>query len=174
MHIQVEEVRNKALGFQKAITRRNLREFIASVFVIVVFTYQFAMVHDVVARIAFGMIIAATVYVMWQLLTRGAAAVAPADMGRVSCLAFYRLELERQRDLLRNVWRWYFGPFIPGVALITVQSVISGPAKKAWFAVLFGVFAALLFWWIGERNRRGAARLDRQIQEIRKMENGND
>jgi hypothetical protein len=41
----------------------------------------------------------------------------PAEMGREYGIAFYRRELEKQRDLLRGIWKWYLGPLIPGLAL---------------------------------------------------------
>jgi hypothetical protein len=45
-------------------------------------------------------------YMVYQLHRKASSAGAPADLGWKSCAAFYRAELERQRDALRSVWKW--------------------------------------------------------------------
>ena len=169
MNIPIEEIQRKAAAFQKRITRRNLREYVACVFVLLAFTWFFAITPKPVPRIAFGLIIAAAIFVAWQLLTRGTAQTVPADLGGADCLQFHRRELERQRNLLRNIWRWYLGPFIPGMALITALSIVSTPKGKLWFPIVFAGCEVMFFWWTGQINKRAARRLDRQIAEIDAM-----
>ncbi|MBV8550323.1 MAG: hypothetical protein JOY54_03405 [Acidobacteriaceae bacterium] len=170
MRIPIEEIRRRATAFQGKIQRRNLREYLACVVVIVGFTYLFTTIPEAGPRISFGLIIAGTIYVAWHLLTQGAASSVPADMGRVSCLEFHKRELERQRNLLGSVWRWYLGPLIPGIAAMIIGSIISSPPERRWFQYAFAAFAAALFWGIGDINKRAARRLDRQIEEIRSLE----
>ena len=169
MHIPVEEIRRKAMAFQRKIQRRNLREYAACAVVIVWFTFLFATSAKIVPRISFALIIGAAIYVAWHLLTAGAANPVPGDLGRVSCLVFHRRELERQRDLLRSVWRWYLGPLIPGMALLIASSIISSPPQRRWFSITYAGCAAVFFWWVGRLNKRAAQRLDRQINDLSAM-----
>jgi hypothetical protein len=170
MRIPVEEIRRKAMAFQIKITMRNVREYLAGIVVIMAFTYLFITVNEVWARISFGLVIAATFYVAWNLLTRGAPSAVPSDLGQSAYLDFHRHELERQRDLLRDVWRWYLGPFVPGVALLTGLSLSNAPGTRRWFVAGFTVLTAVLFWWIGRMNSRAAGRIDRRIQEIKSLQ----
>src|SRR5436309_1257 len=100
MKFPTEEIMKKAELFRRRMARRNLREYLACAVVVIAFTYFAVLTHDLVARAAFGMIIAGTFFVAWSLLTRGAAFGIPENMGRANGLEFYRGELEKQRDLL--------------------------------------------------------------------------
>lgn len=167
MKMSIEELRAKAAKFQKRIQLRNVREYVACAFVIPSFGWAFIHIPQLVPRISFGLIIAGAVYVVWYLHTRGAVASLPSDMGRENCVTFHRRELERQRDLLRNIWKWYLGPLIPGLALYVIWSIIIAPPARRRFLEAYAVFCVALFWGIGWLNRRGARRLDRQIDELK-------
>jgi hypothetical protein len=109
----------------------------------------------------------------FQLHRRGSAASAPAALGLTTGLDFYRKELERQRALLSSVWRWYLGPFIPGLAVITLGAAIANPARSphAWtFAGSYAVVVALAFWLVARLNQRAADKLQGQIDELNAAE----
>jgi uncharacterized membrane protein YjfL (UPF0719 family) len=58
---------------------------------------------------------------------------------------------------------------VPGLAVITLGAAITNPARSpyAWmFAGSYAVVVALLFFLIARLNQRGAARLQRQIEEL--------
>ena len=82
-------------------------------------------------------------------------------------MEFYRRELERQRDLLRDIWRWYLGPFIPGLVVFVWGSVRHVKGGQWVKAVPFGVLCVVFFWFVGRLNRRAADKLQRQIEELR-------
>lgn len=166
MEISVEELRAKALKLHRRIRWRNLRELLAAAIVIASVTIQFIRVSATVPRISFGLVIAGTIYVVWQLQVRGSAMPIPAEMGRENGIAFYRRELERQRDLLRGIWKWYLGPLVPGLALFVIWGIVTAPPVRRWFPESYAVFCVALFWGIGRLNRRAACRLDRQIEEL--------
>jgi len=95
--MSLEELRRKAAEFQKRIRHRNLREYVASGVVLVAFSYY--LWRFPAMRLACSLILAGTLYVMYQLHTKGAAKVVPESLALDTCLAFHQRELERQRDL---------------------------------------------------------------------------
>lgn len=165
--MSLEELRQKAEKFQKRIGNRNLREYVASVFVIAAFSYY--MFAFPLLRLASGLILAGTIYVVYQLRTRGAAKAVPASMALDTCVDFHRRELERQRDLIRDVWKWYLMPFVPGLVVFIGSLLLRLPADK-WIRMLpFILFCVGVFAGIWVLNRRGADKLQRQIDELNSM-----
>jgi small-conductance mechanosensitive channel len=170
VQISVDELRRKASAFQKRIRRRNIREYAAAVLVIVAFSWFFVVSHELVPRISFALIVLSTFWVVYNLHRRGSVKAAPADMGRANSIQFFRGELERQRDLLNRIWSWYLGPFIPGMAILIAFNIVKNPRGKRLFTEVYAVFVVLIFWGVGYMNKRGARRLDRQIEELKEME----
>ena len=109
----LEEIRSQARRFQYQIRRRNQREYLASVVTVVVLGYFFFIMDDALLRIAAALTIAGTLYVCYQLQKWGSDRKPPAEPALKTCLEYHRTELVKQRDLLRDVWRWYLLPFVP-------------------------------------------------------------
>ena len=175
VHMSVDELRSRAGKFNRRVSWRNAREYIAAVVVIVFFTFCFARTDDLLRRVGLGLEVAGVAYVCWHLLTKGSARQLPADLGLANSLQFHRRELERQRDLLRGVWRWYLGPMIPGLAILMISGARSNPRHLQHFGLIvgvYGVLATLLFVFVGWLNQRGAQRLDQRIRELDSLSNG--
>jgi hypothetical protein len=171
--VSLDEIRRKAQRHGRTIRRRNGIEYVAAAFVVAIFGYYIWHFHEWFMRIGSGLVIAGAVYVVFQLHRRGSAASAPADLGLTTGLDFYRKELERQHALLSSVWRWYLGPFVPGLAVITLGAAISNPAHSPYEWMFAGSYAgvvALAFWLVARLNQRGADGLQRQIDELDTME----
>ena len=167
MKMSVEELKAKAVKFEGTIRRRNLREQAACALVIVWFAVMFFRIPVTIPRIAFGLMIAGAIYVAWHIQAWGKGTPPPAsEMGGNACVRYYRRELERQRDLLNSVWKWYLAPLIPGLALFVTWCVFIAPPDRRWFPVTFAVVCVATFWGIGALNHRVARQLDRQIQEL--------
>jgi lipopolysaccharide export LptBFGC system permease protein LptF len=167
--MSADQLRVAAGGFQSRIRRRNAREYLAALVVVVFFGFQLAKAGDPLVRAGMGMIIASMFYIVWHLHSKGSANALPEDAGRQSYLDFQRAELARQRDLLRGVWRWYLGPMIPGMAVLIVAFAHANPAHMHHPVIVEGVYAAFVaavFWFIGRLNTRAARRLDRRIEEL--------
>jgi hypothetical protein len=87
-------------------------------------------------------------------------------------LAFYRRQLERQRDLVASVSRWYLAPFVPGFLLCIVSNTIErpGPAGRGvlpWIAAAIALsVGALVFLGIAKLNRMAARKLQREIDTL--------
>jgi len=167
VQMSLEEIRQKAKRFQKAIRNRNLREYVASAFVFAAFGYFMWRFPEM--RLACALILAGTVYVLYQLHTKGAAKTVPESLALRTCLEFHRRELQRQRDLLRDVWKWYLLPFVPGLLAFIVLPLLHLPPEK-WIRTLPVVLLwAAMFYAIWRLNRRGANKLQRQIDELDSM-----
>ena len=159
--MSLEELRRKAEEFQKRIRHRNLREYVASGVVLAIFSYF--LWRFPAMRLAGSLILAGTLYMMYHLHTKGAAKVVPESLALDTCLAFHQRELERQRDLLRDVWKWYLLPWVPGlIAFVAALFPPTGWIRGLPF-ILFCAAGFYFLWWL---NKREADRLQRQIDEL--------
>jgi len=171
MTITLDEIRHRGARFERRIWWRNFREYAAGAVVIPVFVAQLFTVHGW-GLVPPVLLIAGMVYVLVQLHRHGAARPLPADAGMRASLDFHRLELERQRDALRSVWRWYLLPFVPGFAATAVASAFQ--RKSAGVPIAFVAFAALVLAGVWHMNQRAAQKLDRKIQELEAIEDRNE
>jgi hypothetical protein len=168
VQMSLEQIRQKAGAFQKRIRRRNLREYVAGAFVFAASGYCIWRFPGL--RLASGLLLTGTIYVLYQLHTRGAAAKrVPESLALDTCLEFHRRELERQRDLARDVVKWYLLPFVPGLLAAIAVPLLRQPPEK-WIRVLPVILLwAAMFYAIWRLNNRGADKLQRQIDELNSM-----
>jgi hypothetical protein len=162
----IEEIRRANAEFEQMVRGRNLREYIAAGFVLVIFCTNFVRTRLAGARVGDALIIAGMAYVMCQLYTRGSAKSAPADANFAEYVDFHRSELERQRDLLRHIWSWYLGPLIPGMLVLMVGAGIAHPRPQSLVgaALVGGVFLA-----VARLNRRAARKLQGKIDDLNRI-----
>lgn len=159
--MSVAEIRAKAGRFRGVITSRNNREWLAAALVAAAFS-TFAIVgDDPIERAGNVLVVVGAAYVSWHLHAHGRARPVPRD--GLPCVAFYRRELVRQRELLRGVWRWYLGPLCPGLAVLTLGRFLADPGPGP---VLGALFCVAVFAGIGWLNHRGAGELQRQIDAL--------
>jgi len=173
IRMSADQIRRRAAKFERRISRRNMREYIAAFTVVAFFAFQFWRQTAVLARISFVLLIAGTLYVVWQLYKRGTPRTPPAELGLTSGVEFFRRELERQRDLLKSVWRWYLGPWVPGLIVSMVATEWGNPEHVphfVWTAATANLVVALFFVFVWRLNESGARRLQRQIDELDAMQ----
>ena len=174
--IRPEELRRKMNKFERRIFWRNVREYAAGVLVIAIFGYYEFRFNTLLVRLGSGMIIAGTLYVMYQLHRRASTRPAPADLGSSTCIDFHRKSLERQRDAVRTVWSWYLLPFVPGLSVLFIGSIASqraahpGNLGQLVINILAsqGIIPAVFF-AVWKLNRRAAERLQTQIDELNSL-----
>jgi hypothetical protein len=161
------DIRGKALEFETRIRRRNRREFVAAGVVVLAFGSYIWMFPGILFRIACSLIIAGACCMAFHLYRNGRPRSVPRDNSPVEYAGFYRAELTSQRDLLRNVGKWYLGPMLPGIVLFMVNGFLSRP--EHWVAVsLAALLCALLFVVVWKANARAADRLQKQIDALDK------
>ncbi len=162
-----EAIRRQALAFQRRIAWRNRTEYAAGVLVMAVFAFYIWEFPFWLMRLGSALIIAGSLVLMWQLHRRASSQSTPADGAGMSCLAFHRAALVRQRDALRSVWLWYIGPLVPGLVVFRwgVETALdaTAPFAQGWVANL--VIALVLLAVIGV-NLLAARKLQRKIEAL--------
>jgi uncharacterized membrane protein YqjE len=160
--MSTQEIREKAEKFERRVYWENaLSYFVGLVGVVIVSICILwrGFPGTVLIRLGLGLIIVAVLYMLWQIRKRSPSRRVPAEMGAVSCLDFYRKELERRGDHNRRFW-WEIGPAIPGVVTLWVAMALIHPSHlrhPGW--ILLGVITislliVLCFW----RQSAGRAR----------------
>jgi hypothetical protein len=169
--ITLNDIRTRAARLERRIYWRNMREYGAGVLVVAAFTVQLWRGHGWQLAPPL-LLIVGTIYVMFQLHRRGGARSLPADAGLRASLDFHLRELGRQRDALHTVWLWYLLPFVPGfVAALFVKAAESGINARL---IVSGVVLVLLLFGAWGLNEWTARKIDRRIQELRKMGVGDE
>jgi hypothetical protein len=165
--MSAEVIRKRANKFEKKILWRNVGEYAGGLVTAVPLAYFFAKADQVLFRIAFGLFIAGMAWVAFQLHRKGSAKRMPTALGTSSCLQFFRAELERQRDVVSNVWPWYLAPLVPGFVVYTVAYTLASPSPASWAGLaLLDAIVAALFVAVWKMNQRAARCLQRMIDEL--------
>jgi hypothetical protein len=165
----LEEIRGQAGKFRSQMARRNFREYAVAALLMLYFGYCAWTARMEMMRVGNILMMAGLVDMVYQLRRIAGAGPAPADMGWKTCVAFHRGALERQRDALRGVWKWYLGPLVPGLATIAAAGCLAGFRRSA-LAGMVGLLGsgamALVLWGLGRINGKAAAALQRQIDAL--------
>jgi hypothetical protein len=171
--VGLEEVRRQAAVFGRTIRRRNLREYLAALFVFGFFGWHAFSDARGFVRAGSALIVAGTAVVVFHLRRHGAPGTPPVEELVSTCLSFQRRELERQRDLLRSVPRWYLAPLVPGLAVLFVGSGFEKAGASAGLPLkpVLGVLAfVLLFLAIAWLNAKAAREVQRELDELQAPE----
>ncbi len=167
MNMSVESVRLRAGKFERRIARRNLRESVASVFAIAAFGYFFFTASNTPFRVTWGLCIAGMIWQLVQLRRKSSPRTMPEDLGTATSVSFFRSELERQRDLLKNVWPSHLGPLVPGYVALNLAWVFAPPRPTSWMTILvLDLFFVAIFFGVWKLNQRAARCLQRSIDEV--------
>jgi hypothetical protein len=165
----LEDVRKRADKLYRVVKWRNGIEYVACSIAVVVFSVKFFSAPTVYHHIGMALLVAAFIYMPWQLHRR-ASAVSPDTAGTMPFYVFERDQLVRQRDAFKSITRWYGLPWLPGVAFLWAGNGLDPeieaagpPIWQRWLAI-FGVAAFIwLHWWI---HQRAARKIQRRIDEI--------
>jgi hypothetical protein len=162
-----EQARDHARRFQRKIRWRNLFEYLGAIWVIGVFGSYAVLASAVVARAGAILVVLGTLFVVYRLHTRGSSRTPPPDAVATSCLEFHRRELERQHTLVSTVWRWYLGPFLPGLFLLLAESAVraSDPAHLLKLGV-FAAVCALIFLAVAKANQMAARQFEEELRAL--------
>ncbi|HNX48799.1 MAG TPA: hypothetical protein PLS53_01755 [Thermoanaerobaculaceae bacterium] len=173
--VSLDQLRLRSRKLDRRVWWRNLREYAASVAVIGTFGYYIWRFPAPMVRLGCALVVAGVLFMVHSLHTRGAARTVPTEMAFRSCLEFHREQLERQRDLLRGVWRWYLLPLVPGMAVFLFGLLLwtleqpHAPAHTRAIVITFfltAVACGLVFVGIGKLNQWAARKLQREIDAL--------
>lgn len=176
--ISPEDFRGRMQKFERTIAWRNIGEYLASAIVVIVFGFYAWKFPTLALRIGCGLIIAGTLYVVYQLHQKASSKPAPAEWALTNCIEFQRRQMIRQRDALRSVLTWYLLPFVPGmfVFLLGLFQFVMGIVRSAGRPFPMGIalasfaFIALcitvVFFVVWKLNDWAAKKLQVQIDEL--------
>lgn len=168
--MSLAEIHRKSRTLERKVRWRNLSEYVASV-IVVVFLGPILLNRDSwMMQAGAALIIAATVFVSWQIHRRTATGVIPEAGDALR--DFHRQTLIRQRDALKSLGWWYMAPFAPGMILLMMGRWFQSHVPNRSLAMdHLGILLAsgvvvLVFggiWWL---NQLGARRLQKQIDAL--------
>jgi hypothetical protein len=167
--MSLADIHERAAHFRTRIRARNRIEHAASALVIAAFLWIGFVAHDPIVRAGCLLIVAATVFVSWRIATMARAGETP-DMAE-SWADFHHARLVRERDALRSVWRWYLGPFVPGLIVFLAGVAFAPdnsapPTAKALVFLLGAAVIGAMFAAIGWMNLRAARTLQKEIDAL--------
>jgi hypothetical protein len=160
----LEEIHARAAQFSNAIRKRNMREYVAGFFVILIFGIYALILPSMLLKAASLLTCAAAAFVMWQLHIRTSRPLPAA--ATESVLDHYRQRLATERDTLASVGWWYLAPFVPGFLLFSFGEIIDQDEITMLSLLLQLGFPIIVFAGIWLFNLRGARRLQQKIDSI--------
>jgi hypothetical protein len=169
--VVLSEIRSKATKFERQIWRRNLLEYAAAVIVVGAFSRLLWIGQDELVRTGAGLLVLATLYVVYRIHRDGSVTGMPEDLALTTCRDFHRRQLVRQRDLLRSIWSWYLLPFVPGLLILLIGRAAADPSDAS-RVVMSAMISTLVFLGIGWLNQRAARELDREIKALEGASSG--
>jgi hypothetical protein len=163
--ISLDELQQRARHLERRVSRRNLREYVAGALAIVTCGYLAWKAPLPMMRAGFVLSVPPLIFIVYHLRRHGEARAMPGEMGLTGCLQFHRGELERQRDLLRGVWKWYLLPLVPGMILVYLAAILARP-EHTWRGLGLLAVSLLFFGWINDANRSAANKLQARIDAL--------
>jgi uncharacterized membrane protein YfcA len=166
IQMSIDEIRAKAQRFERKIRRRNLREYVAATVVAAAFAFFAWHAPSTILRVGYLSVAAGGLFFAYELHRRGSSQSEPKTLGTVGCLDFYIGQLERQRNLLDESWKWMIW-LIPGLVVLMAGAIATSPiSKTAPFLVIAILWTATWFWMMLRRNKRKARTLQLEIEEL--------
>jgi len=144
------EVRTRAAHAEARARWRNAALYAYSAFSILVSAWLIARGAFPAMRYPMLLMVAAHLFVLWQVNRRIAARRLPEDLGAHPAIDFHRDQLERQAHGLSRAWLWYALPFLVpfawelGIMLHRIQTGEAPPDAPRLLAVF--VVTGALFW----------------------------
>jgi len=160
--LPLAEVKLRATAFDRAIGKRNRREYIAAAFVTLIFGLYALILPGTLLKIGSLLVIAGSLVMVWQLARRTSR---PDPAGEAADgRAYYRAQLVTEERMLAYVGLWYIGPLLPGLALFMAS--LAGQFGSALGFAAFTAVPALVMLGVWLLNRRAAAMLREQIARL--------
>jgi hypothetical protein len=123
----------------------------------------------------FAFAVAWSVVGLFFLNRRMWSAIAPPDVGVASGVEFCRIEIERQRDILRRVLLWSLGPLLLAIGTFVLALAMVGTRDQGIFPNGLPFLTLIVVWIVAYfvirlREQRG---LQRELDELSEIEREN-
>lgn len=162
--LPLAEIKARAATFDRAIGRRNRREYAATLFVAVIFGLYALILPGWLLKAGSLLVIAGGFVMAWQLSRRTSRPDPDAEAADIR--AHYRTRLVTEERMLASVGLWYLGPLVPGFAVFMAGLAAAGGFASALGFAAFAAIPALIFIGIWLLNRRAAAMLRGRIERL--------
>jgi hypothetical protein len=140
----------------------------AALLFVAIVAWRIAPFHDRLPEIGFGAVLAwVAISLYWFRHRIWGPNASPPDAVAATGLEYYRKELERRRDHLRNPWLWHGPLFFACAVLVAILAAETFRGYQDLRNVL--PLVVLLVIWTGYgvwRRRRQAGELQREIDEM--------
>jgi hypothetical protein len=173
-NMNLEEVRQKVRELQSKFRRGRLASAAQSLVWIGLCVWGFVASFSAVQRTGFALTIVWILLTQLPLLQGISSAGQVEDAGASTGLEFCRSVLQRQRDRLRQPWRWYLGPIFLGIGtflLGPVGAVMHHPGMAINMAPFLILLAAWVFFFF-RKVGQGLRELQREIDELNALGRG--
>jgi drug/metabolite transporter (DMT)-like permease len=167
IQMSIDEIRTRARDFERKIRRRNLREYLAAAVIAAAFVwFAWQGSWSTIIRVGYLSVAAGALCFVYDLHRRGSSRTKPKELGMVGCLDFHLGQLERQRNLLDQSWKWMIW-LVPGLVVLMMGALATTPIRKAApFLIVAILWTATWFWMMLKRNKRKARALQQEIDEL--------
>lgn len=162
----LDTVQTRSRLLERRVHRRNIGEYAAALVVFAFVLRRIWTAPNGVLAAGGAVLLAGIAYVTYRIHSFSSARTMPSDLATRSCVEFHRAELERQQDLLQNIWTWYLLPFWPGMGLILIGATMERPDRWP-FALGAAVLAVLMAFQLAWMNKRSARTLQEMIDRLK-------
>lgn len=165
----IASVQERSAAFFRTLVRRNRIEYAAAAVVVFALGIQLRFETSPIIQIGELFLMAAAIYVVWQLRLRASPKAAPIAPTLPEAIDHLRAEFARQRDALLHLWDWYMLPFVPGFALVFIGRAIApaaGSSSGRTGGAVAAIVVVLVFVFVWRVNRAAAHKLGAAIDEL--------
>lgn len=165
--VDISALESAVETFETRIRRRNLRETLVGVGMILVFGVTAFLAAPLLIKLGSGLLVLGIGWILYTLFRRGSPPPDPNGLETAEFAARHRAHLLRQAALLERVPVWYIGAMLPGWGLMYAYMVQRALANGggAW-TLTYGVGAALLTGGVIWMNRKAAMALREEAEAI--------
>ncbi len=158
----VSEMNDKMIEFEKSIKKRNMREIIAAIVVIIFFSIQTIRYELFLQKLGAGLAVLAAVFIIFKLLHIQNSKKPITLTGSIKeQLQHSKDYLLREQKLLKSVLFWYVLPLMVPLFIITIGSDYPLGIQIAYLVFILGV--SIFVYYI---NHKAAKKLDTQLLEL--------
>ena len=161
LQMNTDQLRERARQFETQIRRRNLRDQICFALVALGFAFCTVIGMNPVVRIGAAMIVIWAIYSMYALRRFGSP-LNPSDASEQTCIAYHRMQLERQRDIALS-WPWGVGLAMPGMALFIIGLPLYSAHPQWPISIVIGGIFVFMYVAIVIHGKRLAREWQREI-----------
>ena len=165
--MSLKQVHERIEKLGRMVRRRNLIGGFACITVLLGFSWFFVALAQPLERIGAALTAVGAGYIMYQLVSgKMKKQRAAVELQAEASLAFYRSELQRQRDFHQGMWFWSrMVIFAPGPFIFLLGMAQANPALTRQALVEGAITAALLIWAI-PKNLGLAKRFQRELDSL--------